>query len=529
MIINKIINRSCQQNLKKIPFQENLKKIPCREFSTALSKKIEYNKVPFIKEDLDAVYDEVPNIKYYYIGEEDPQEYPYLNTPMTDTILSEKDMMTPNEIDQNLKFSKLENGLRIASVDRGGLTSSLGLFVKAGSRFEHMGQLGVSHMSEMMAFKATGHLSELRQIKAFETLGADGSCTVNRENFVYQAECLREYVPYFVPILVGNILFPRFLPWEVKEVQFKIEKQQKKLEKNPEALVSELIHQAAWHNNTLGLKLYSTPACVPYFTPETIRQYFLDYFSCDRMVFVGVNVDHEELCKWLMRSFVDYNAIPPSQHDQIAPVYTGGEIRIEAPKVESLHLAFGYEIGGWNTKDCVTASVLQAIMGGGGAFSTGGPGKGLYSRIYLNVMSRYGFVESCYSFNTQYSDVGLFGLYMITHPEYAADCCHVAMTQLTQMGSVTAEELNRGKKSLINSVHMNLESKSIVMEDIGRQLMMSDKYLSADDLTSMINAVSPEDIKKMVASMLSKRLSFAAYGNTSHLPHYEEIVQMIKK
>ena len=33
----------------------------------------------------------------------------------------------------------------------------------------------------------------------------------------------------------------------------------------------------------------------------------------------------------------------------------------------------------------VSACVLSQLLGGGGSFSAGGPGKGLYSRFYTNV------------------------------------------------------------------------------------------------------------------------------------------------
>jgi processing peptidase subunit alpha len=36
----------------------------------------------------------------------------------------------------------------------------------------------------------------------------------------------------------------------------------------------------------------------------------------------------------------------------------------------------------------VAACVLSQLLGGGGSFSAGGPGKGLYSRFYTNVLNR---------------------------------------------------------------------------------------------------------------------------------------------
>ena len=40
-------------------------------------------------------------------------------------------------------------------------------------------------------------------------------------------------------------------------------------------------------------------------------------------------------------------------------------------------------------QDFVAACVLSQLLGGGGSFSAGGPGKGLYSRFYMNVLNRY--------------------------------------------------------------------------------------------------------------------------------------------
>merc|ERR1719310_1974359 len=93
-----------------------------------------------------------------------------------------------------VEFSKLENGMKIASVDRQGLTASLGLFVGAGSRFEDSSNFGVSHMVELMAYKSTAHLSHLRTVKTLEQLGGQHSsiCTAGREDIVYQVDVMRE-------------------------------------------------------------------------------------------------------------------------------------------------------------------------------------------------------------------------------------------------------------------------------------------------------------------------------------------------
>ena len=48
------------------------------------------------------------------------------------------------------------------------------------------------------------------------------------------------------------------------------------------------------------------------------------------------------------------------------------------------------------------------LLGGGGSFSAGGPGKGMYSRLYLNVLNRHHWMYSATAYNHSYADSGVF-------------------------------------------------------------------------------------------------------------------------
>jgi processing peptidase subunit alpha len=49
---------------------------------------------------------------------------------------------------------------------------------------------------------------------------------------------------------------------------------------------------------------------------------------------------------------------------------------------------------------------MQMLLGGGGSFSAGGPGKGMYSRLYTNVLNQYYRVDYCAGFHHCYADSG---------------------------------------------------------------------------------------------------------------------------
>ena len=65
-----------------------------------------------------------------------------------------------------------------------------------------------------------------------------------------------------------------------------------------------------------------------------------------------------------------------------------------SPMPELAHLVLGLESCSHHSDDFVTTCVLSTLMGGGGSFSAGGPGKGMYSRLYTNVLNRCGQLHS---------------------------------------------------------------------------------------------------------------------------------------
>ena len=58
---------------------------------------------------------------------------------------------------------------------------------------------------------------------------------------------------------------------------------------------------------------------------------------------------------------------------------------------ELAHIVLGFEGCSHKDPEFIAVCVLNMIMGGGGSFSAGGPGKGMYTRLYTNVLNRYNY------------------------------------------------------------------------------------------------------------------------------------------
>ena len=179
----------------------------------------------------------------------------------------------------------------------------------------------------------------------------------------------------------------------------------------------------------------------------------------------------------------------------------------------------------WTDDDLFPVAVLQVLLGGGGSFSAGGPGKGMYSRLFTRVLNVYNWIESAMAANVSYSDSGVFFLQGSAPPKQIETLLVIFVHVLDGIVSngVDDVELNRARNQLKSSLMMNLESKAVLMEDIGRQILAGGRRYSAAELCASIDAVTAEDLVRVTRNMLATPPSISAVGNIENLPSYQRL------
>ena len=170
--------------------------------------------------------------------------------------------------------------------------------------------------------------------------------------------------------------------------------------------------------------------------------------------------------------------------------------------------------------------MLNTLMGGGASFSAGGPGKGMYTRLYQNILNRYPSVEAATVFNAFYESTGLFGVYGAAPASSMGALVAALVDELKKMGgAISDEELSRAKNQLTSSLLMNLESRPVLFEDIGRQALVYGARVPPEQLVKEIAAVTAADLTAVVKTMLKTPPSVAVYGDTTSVPRYDLIAK----
>ena len=263
---------------------------------------------------------------------------------------------------------------------------------------------------------------------------------------------------------------------------------------------------------------YSTPSTTPPSSPQTSR--LMSHIPFLKNLSTSASAQAQVSDVDMTTSSVKFDA--PAH-------YTGGFLSLPPlpppanpalPDLTYVHLAF--EALPISSDDIYALATLQTLLGGGGSFSAGGPGKGMYSRLYTNVLNQHGWVESCVSFNHSYTDSGLFGISASCSPAKVSHMLDVMCRELqnltleTGFTSLQIGEVNRAKNQLRSSLLMNLESRMVELEDLGRQVQVHGRKVGVKEMCAKIDALTVQDLRRVAKHVFGGEVK--NIGNGSGAP-----------
>lgn len=144
----------------------------------------------------------------------------------------------------------------------------------------------------------------------------------------------------------------------------------------------------------------------------------------------------------------------------------------------------------------------------------------------MQVLNRWEQVQSFTAFNSIYNDTGLFGIHATSNGQFVpklVDLMCEEFTAVASAGKVTEAELQRAKNATVSAVLMNLESRVVVTEDIGRQILTYGHRKPVAEFLEGINALTVEDISSVAQKIVSTPLTMASWGDVVQVPRFDAV------
>ncbi|KAK0154425.1 Mitochondrial-processing peptidase subunit beta [Merluccius polli] len=422
------------------------------------------------------------------------------------------------------KVTTLQNGLRVASEDSGLSTCTVGLWIDAGSRYENERNNGTAHFLEHMAFKGTRKRSQLDLELEIENMGAHLNAYTSREQTVYYAKAFSKDLPRAVEVLADIIQNSTLGEAEIERERGVILREMQEVETNLQEVVFDYLHATAYQTTALGRTILGPTENIKsvftflFMVLMTINradlvEYITTHYLGPRIVLAAAGgVSHNELIDLAKYHFGKLPARYRSDAPELpACSFTGSEIRVRDDKMPLAHVAIAMEAVGWAHPDTIPLMVANTLIGNWDR-SFGG-GVNLSSKL-AQMASQGGLCHSFQSFNTCYTDTGLWGLYMVCEASTLEHMLHLTQLEWTSLcTSVTESEVARAKNLLKTNMLLHLDGSTPICEDIGRQMLCYSRRIPLHELEARIDAIDANTIKDVCTKYIyDKAPAIAAVG-----------------
>jgi processing peptidase subunit beta len=415
----------------------------------------------------------------------------------------------------------LPNGVRVATKETFGETTSVAVMVNAGVRNETVGTVGASHLIEQLALTGTKKRGKAQLETEVESMGATLNVAAGRETTSYVMNVMNSDVKQGVDILsdlVTNTGISNFAKEKAGIIRALNER-----DLSSEDVVKDRLHACAFRDTSLGFSTVGPFDGVENITDAQLQQYVSANYTAENMVIAATGpLKHEELVKLAAASLGGVKAGTPAPMEK--PYFCGAELIYRNDEMgPTAYIACGWEAVPWKSPDAVTFMVMSSIIGkyvkGQGLV----PGNLSGNRTINNVANKMdvGCADAFEAFTTFYKDTGLFGFY-IACDEVAVE--HAIGELMFSCGimahAVTDEEVQRGKREL----KVALTSKAGGAEALGQEVLVYGRHIPLAEMMLRIEAVDAEDVKRVAWKYLAdQEVAVTGLGPLHGMPQYYDL------
>lgn len=414
------------------------------------------------------------------------------------------------------RITTLPNGLRVATESNlAAKSAAVGIWVDAGSRFDPEDKSGVAHFLERLVLKA-----ENEQV---ENIGAQLDGFTTRDITWYSALVSGQNVGKGVEVLGQILQNPDFSEGKIDKVRNAILKERDQIRAEGDLVIFDQLHATAFQYTPLGRPIVGPVNDMKLISKADIQEYFSSHYAAHRMVISASGaVKHEDVVEQVKKAFTKLSANPTTTSQLVAsdPAnFTGSEVRIIDDDLPLAQFAVAFEGASVTDPDSVTLMVMQTMLGSWS--KKDGAGKHVGSQL-VQMVAINEIAQSFRTFNLNYKDTGLFGVYAVAKPDCLDDLSYAIMHEVSKLSyRVTEDDVIRARNQLKSSLIRRCYGINGVAEDIGQQLLTYGRRIPFAELFARIDAVDARAVKHAADRFLfDKDIAIAAMGPIKGLPDY---------
>lgn len=396
------------------------------------------------------------------------------------------------------KRATLDNGLKIAAHNMAARQSvALGIWIKAGGRYESDANKGISHFLEHLLFKGTKKYSCRKIKESIEGLGGALNGFTSEELTCYLVKIPSDHLGLALDILSDMVINPNLSEQDITKERPVILEEIKMYKDLPQSYVHELLDELMWPNQPLGSPIIGSVETVGKINRESLRVFKKGYYTPSNIVVSAAGaLDFKKLSKAVAVSFsahgiAEKNTFTCVKEDQDAP-----QLEIFHKDTEQTHMALGFHSFKREHPLRHALGILHVILGAN-----------MSSRLFNELREKRGLAYDIGTQVKRFQDTGAFTVHAGIDNKKLTEAIGLILKELKKIkqGLVTKDEFMRAKEFYLGQLKLALEDTLDHMLWIGETTATLNKTYSLADIIREIKKIDREDIREVARYLFRER------------------------
>ncbi|MFM8411622.1 MAG: M16 family metallopeptidase [Alphaproteobacteria bacterium] len=379
----------------------------------------------------------------------------------------------------------LPNGVRVLTESVPQFVStSLGIWVENGSRYEDPSENGISHFLEHLFFKGTERRSAKRIAEEIDAVGGVLNAFTGKEYTCYYAKVLREDLPLALDVLSDLFLHSKFDPEEIERERTVVLQEISEIEDTPDDYVHDLFNRRFWPGHPLSMPICGSAETVGDMKRDDFLAFIARRYRPDRIVVSAAGgVDHDRLIDSVSAAFGSLSGT--TEKPRFSPPRPQPGLEVWEKDLEQVHMNLGVPGISHDDPRRYAAFVMNTALGGG-----------MSSRLFQEVREKRGKAYSIASFLSSYVGAGYLAVYTGLSASCVAEVLEVVVRELSTLrrDGLAPDELARAKSQIKGNMLLALESSDSRMGRIAKNELYFGHDVPPEEVAREIDAVGADDV-----------------------------------
>ncbi len=415
----------------------------------------------------------------------------------------------------------LPNGLRVLTAPMPHTRSvAISIYVGAGSRYEFPKEAGLAHYLEHLCFKGTERRPSAQEIsQVVDSVGGHINAATDRELTVFYCKVAQPYLGLALDVLGDLVRRPLLAADEMEKERGVIIEELAMIADSPAQQADLLLDETLWPDQPLGRDVAGTEETVRGITREAALNYLhTQYVPNNTVVSVAGAVTHDQVLTQVEATLGDWpRGVPrgwfPAVNDQ-----RKAQAAVKYKASEQAHMSLAVRGLPVHHPDRYALNLLSVILG-----------EGMSSRLSLELREKRALCYDVHSYCSFFFDAGSFTLYAGVDPSKTEEALKALIAELARLrdGGFPDEEIERAKALAKGRILLRMEDTRAVSDWLGGQELLSARIRTVDQVTSLIDGVTSEDLQQVAKRLIvGDQLNLAVVGPFRSAKRFLPLLQL---